>query len=145
MIVLTRDPISVDTLLDAVRDRSAGAIVVFLGVVRAHARGRNVRHLEYEAYDVLARKELARIETDTAARWGVRVAIVHRLGHLEIGEVSVAIAVSSAHRQDAFEAGRHVIDTLKQTVPIWKKEVWADGAEWIGQDDSAPAPPTDLR
>ena len=142
MIALTRDPISVDVVLSAVRDRGAGAIVLFLGVVRAHARGRDVRHLEYEAYDALARKELARIEMEAAARWGVRVAIVHRLGHLEIGEVSVAIAVSSAHRGEAFEAGRYAIDTLKQTVPIWKKEVWADGAEWIGHDDPAPSRPT---
>jgi molybdopterin synthase catalytic subunit len=142
MIALTRDPISVDVVLSAVRDRGAGAIVLFLGVVRDHARGRNVRHLEYEAYDALARKELTRIETEAAARWNVRVAIVHRLGHLEIGDISVAIAASSAHRGEAFEAGRYAIDTLKQTVPIWKKEVWAEGAEWIGQDDPAPARPT---
>jgi molybdopterin synthase catalytic subunit len=85
---------------------------------------------------------LTRIETEAAARWNVRVAIVHRLGHLEIGDISVAIAASSAHRGEAFEAGRYAIDTLKQTVPIWKKEVWAEGAEWIGQDDPAPARPT---
>ncbi len=141
MIALTHTPISIDLVLDAVRDHSAGAVVVFLGVVRDHARGRHVHHLEYEAYDALARKELARIEAQVTEQWSVRVAIVHRLGHLDVGEVSVAIAVSSAHRREAFEAGRFAIDTLKQTVPIWKKEVWADGAEWIGRDDPTPAPP----
>jgi molybdopterin synthase catalytic subunit len=141
MITLTRAPISIDSVLDAVRDRGAGAAVVFLGIVRDHARGRAVHHLEYEAYDVLARKELGRIQTEAASRWNVRVAIAHRLGRLEIGEISVAIAVSSAHRAEAFDAGRYLIDTLKQTVPIWKKEVWADGAEWIGRDDPTPASP----
>ena len=133
MIALTRTPISVDVVLDAVRDHSAGAIVVFLGVVRDHARGRNVHHLEYEAYDALARTELARIEAQIGARWGVRVAIVHRLGHLGVGEISVAIAVSSAHRAEAFEAGRFAIDTLKQIVPIWKKETGPGGSEWVSE------------
>ena len=138
MLELVREPIRVDALLDAVRHSGAGAVVLFLGTVRRHSRGREVQRLEYEAYDALARAEMARIATHTAQRWGVRIAIVHRMGTLAIGEISVAIAVAAPHRRDAFEAGRFAIDTLKRTVPIWKKEVWAEGAEWIGQDE----PPT---
>ncbi|MDR7544219.1 MAG: molybdenum cofactor biosynthesis protein MoaE [Armatimonadota bacterium] len=139
LIDLVRDPISLDALLAAVRHPGAGAVVVFLGTVRRHSRGRDVHHLEYEAYDTLARREMARIAAHAAARWGVRIAMVHRLGTLAIGEISVAIAVAAPHRREAFEAGRFAIDTLKQTVPIWKKEVWADGSEWIRQDDASPA------
>jgi molybdopterin synthase catalytic subunit len=138
-IDLVREPIRVDAVLDAVRHAGAGAVVLFLGTVRNHARGRTVDHLEYEAYDALARNELARITAEAIQRWGVRMAIVHRLGPLAVGEISVAIAVAAAHRRDAFEAGRFAIDTLKQTVPIWKKEVWADGAEWIGREEALPS------
>ncbi len=138
MLALVREPIRVDALLDAVRHPGAGAVVLFLGTVRHHSRGREVQRLEYEAYDALARAEMARIATHAAERWGVRIAIAHRVGTLAIGEISVAIAVAAPHRRDAFEAGRFAIDTLKRTVPIWKKEVWAEGAEWIGQEE----PPT---
>jgi molybdopterin synthase catalytic subunit len=137
LIDLVHDAIRVDTLLDAVRSPAAGAIVLFLGTVREHSRGRDVERLEYEAYDALARGEMARIAAHAADRWGVRIAMVHRLGTLHIGEISVAIAVAAPHRRDAFEAGRFAIDTLKQSVPIWKKEVWASGSEWIGQEDSS--------
>lgn len=136
---LVREPISTDALLAAVRHPGAGAVVLFLGTVRARSRGRDVHHLEYDAYEALARKEMARIADHAAQRWGVRMAMAHRLGRLEIGEISVAIAVAAPHRRDAFEAGRFAIDTLKQTVPIWKKEVWAEGAEWIGQDEPSRA------
>ncbi|MGQ0568781.1 MAG: molybdenum cofactor biosynthesis protein MoaE [Armatimonadota bacterium] len=139
MVELGRDPIRVDALLDAVRVPGAGAVVLFLGTVRDHSRGRHVGHLEYEAYEALARKEMTRIATHAIERWGVRIAIVHRLGTLAIGEISVAIAVAAPHRRDAFEAGRFAIDTLKQTVPIWKKEVWASGSEWIGQEEPSPS------
>jgi molybdopterin synthase catalytic subunit/molybdopterin converting factor small subunit len=132
---LVRDPIRVDPLLDAVRHPAAGAVVLFLGTVREHSRGRQVHHLEYEAYEALARREMARIAEHAVQRWGVRIAMVHRVGTLSIGEISVAIAVAAPHRRDAFEAGRFAIDTLKQTVPIWKKEVWSAGSEWIGQDE----------
>ncbi len=135
MLELVRDPIRVDALLEAVRHPGAGAVVLFLGIVREHSRGRDVDHLEYEAYEALARSEIARIAAQAVQRWGVRIAIVHRLGALAIGEISVAIAIAAPHRRDAFDAGRFAIDTLKQTVPIWKKEVWADGAEWIGEED----------
>lgn len=135
LLELTDRPISIDRLLREAADPRAGAIVLFLGVVRDNARGRRVKHLTYEAYEVLARRELERIAAAIAARWPVtRVAIVHRTGRLEIGEASVAIAVSAPHRAEAFEAGRFAIDTLKQTVPIWKKEVWEGGEAWVGAE-----------
>jgi len=138
VVMLTDAPISVDALLGAVADPSAGAVVLFLGVVRDNARGRRVQHLTYEAYDVLARRELERIAHEAAARWPItRVAITHRTGRLGIGEASVAIAVSAPHRDAAFEAGRFCIDSLKLTVPIWKKEIWDGGAEWIGAEPHA--------
>ncbi len=139
MLDLVREPIRVDALLDAVRHPGAGAVVLFLGTVREHSRGRRVEQLEYEAYDALARAEMARISSHAVSRWGVRIAMAHRLGTLAIGEISVAIAVAAPHRRDAFEAGRFAIDTLKQTVPIWKKEIWTGGAEWIGQDEPSPS------
>lgn len=132
LLDLVRGPVRVDALLDAVRHPGAGGLVLFLGTVRDHSRGRDVEHLEYEAYETLARKEIARIAAQAVERWGVRIAIVHRLGALAIGDVSVAVAAAAPHRREAFEACRFAIDTLKQTVPIWKKEVWAEGAEWIG-------------
>lgn len=141
LLDLVREPIRVDAVLDAVRHPGAGAVVLFLGTVRDHSRGRAVERLEYEAYDALARSEMAAIAAQAAERWGVRMAIVHRLGEVPIGEISVAIAVAAPHRRDAFEAGRFAIDTLKQRVPIWKKEVWTGGAEWVGQEEPAALPP----
>lgn len=140
VIELTDRPIPVDRLLRDVADPEAGAVVVFLGVVRDNARGRRVKFLTYEAYEGMARRECERIAATVQARWPVtRVVIVHRTGRLEIGETSVAIAVSAPHRAEAFEAGRYAIDTLKQTVPIWKKEVWEGGEAWVGSE------PADLR
>lgn len=140
-VELTGGPISTDRVLRAVADPRAGAVVLFLGVVRDNARGRRVDHLVYEAYETLARREMAKIAAAVTERWPVtRIAIVHRTGRLEVGEPSVAVAVSAPHRREAFEAGRYTIDTLKQTVPIWKKEVWEGGAAWIGAEHPAPAP-----
>jgi MoaE-MoaD fusion protein len=140
LIELTDAPISTDRVLQAVADPRAGAVVLFLGVVRDNARGRRVDHLIYEAYEALARRELERIAAAVTERWPVtRVAIVHRTGRLGVGEPSVAVAVSSPHRREAFEAGRYMIDTLKQTVPIWKKEVWKGGAAWVGTEDHSTA------
>lgn len=137
-IELTEGPISTDRVLAAVADPHAGAMVLFLGVVRDNARGRRVDHLVYEAYDALARRELERIARTLTERWPItRVAIAHRTGRLAVGEASVAVAVSAPHRAEAFEAGRYAIDTLKQTVPIWKKEVWEGGAAWIGAEQPA--------
>ncbi len=115
-----------------------GAIVIFDGIVRNNSRGRRTLHLEYEAYEAMALSKLQELASDATQRFGIRnVALVHRLGHLEIGESSVLIAVYSAHRAAAFEACRWLIDTLKRTVPIWKKEFFEDGAVWA---DGEPFP-----
>lgn len=137
LIELVREPIRIDALLEAVRHPGVGAVVLFLGTVRRHSRGRDIDRLDYEAYEALARREMTRIAEQARDRWGVRLALVHRLGALAVGEISVAVAAAAPHRREAFEAGRFAIDTLKQTVPIWKKEVWASGSEWIGQEEPA--------
>jgi molybdopterin synthase catalytic subunit len=114
----------------------AGGVVSFVGAVRDQARGRAIRFLEYEAYPEMAVSEMERIRAEAARRWpGTRVAIAHRIGHLEVGELAVVVVAASAHRDQAFQACRFAIDTLKQTVPIWKKEVATDGAYWV--DDHA--------
>src|SRR5712691_3113686 len=138
MVRLTREPIEIAALSGA--EKSDGAVCVFLGVVRNDNGGRPVRHLEYEAYEEMALPLMEAIAADCLRRWAITdVRIVHRLGRLEIGEASVAVAVSAPHRGPAFEACRHAIDTLKATVPIWKKEFYADGAVWLeGPGTSAP-------
>jgi molybdopterin synthase catalytic subunit len=133
MIQLTRDPIDHQKLTEAVRRPHCGAVVTFLGTVRDLTEGQVTTALDYEAYPPMAEKKLAEIEADTRSRWPVgELLMVHRLGRLAVGEVSVAVAVSCPHRAQAFEACRHAIDRLKELVPIWKKENWADGrAEWV--------------
>ncbi|MDX1946862.1 MAG: molybdenum cofactor biosynthesis protein MoaE [Pirellulaceae bacterium] len=133
MIELTRSPLDPAGVLAQVASRDAGAVVLFLGTTREFTRGRRTASLDYECYPEMALKKLHELEAQARARWPlVAVAIVHRLGHLELGEASVAIAVSSPHRQAAFEAGQWLIDTLKENVPIWKQENWADGtSEWV--------------
>jgi molybdopterin synthase catalytic subunit len=133
MISLTRDPIDSAALLDRVTTPAAGAVVLFLGTVREFTAGRQTTALDYECYPEMAEKKLAELEAEARRRWTlVDVAIVHRLGRLELAEASVAVAVGSPHRDAAFEAGRWLIDTLKQVVPIWKQENWADGTtEWV--------------
>ena len=129
------DPGHAARLLAAVADPRAGAVVLFLGVVRDNARGRRVDYLQYEAYETLARREMENIAGTIAGRWsGTRIAIAHRTGRLKVGEASVAISVSAPHRAEAFEAARFAIDTLKQTVPIWKKEIWEGGEAWVGAE-----------
>ncbi|OLC58111.1 MAG: hypothetical protein AUG14_12245 [Candidatus Rokubacteria bacterium 13_1_20CM_2_68_19] len=127
-------PLSPDTAAAAVDHPGAGGIVVFSGVVRNETGGRPVKYLEYEAHSPMAEAKMREIGDTVHARWpGVkRVAMLHRVGRLEIGESSVLIAVSAAHRGDAFEACRYAIDTLKQTVPVWKKEHFEDGEIWVG-------------
>jgi molybdopterin synthase catalytic subunit len=111
-----------------------GGVVTFVGAVRDHARGRAIRHLEYEAYPAMAEREMERIAAEAGRRWpGTRVAIAHRQGHLEIGEIAVVVVAAAPHRAEAFEACRFAIDTLKQTVPIWKKEVAVDGEAWVDE------------
>ncbi len=133
MIRLTRDPIDYHALTEQVRRRDCGAVVTFLGTVRDLTGDRVTVALDYEAYPGMAEKKMAEIEADTRARWPVgEMAMLHRLGRLDVGEVSVAVAVSCPHRAQAFEACRHAIDRLKELVPIWKKENWADGStEWV--------------
>jgi molybdopterin synthase catalytic subunit len=133
MIRLTREPIDYHGLTEEVRRDGCGAVVTFLGTVRDLTGDRVTVALDYEAYPGMAEKKLAEIEADTRARWPVGdIALIHRLGRLEVGEVSVAVAVSCPHRAQAFEACRHAIDRLKELVPIWKKENWADGTtEWV--------------
>lgn len=130
MIRLTREPIDLRALLAPTA--ADGAVCLFLGVVRNENAGRPVLYLEYEAYQEMALAVLEQLAADARRRWPVTdVRVVHRLGRLEIGEASVAVAVVSPHRAEAFEACRFTIDTLKATVPIWKKEFYADGAAWL--------------
>jgi molybdopterin synthase catalytic subunit len=127
-------PLSPDAIAGRVDDPGAGGLVIFSGVVRDNTEGRRVKFLEYEAHAPMAEAKMREIGAAIHARWnGVkRVAILHRTGRLEIGESSVLIAVSAAHRAEAFEACRYAIDTLKRTVPVWKKEHFEDGEVWVG-------------
>lgn len=133
MVELTHDEIDYHALTESVRSHGAGAVVLFLGTVREFTKDRRTVALDYEAFPEMAEAKMAELETETRQKWPVeRVGIVHRLGHLELGDISIAVAVSSPHRQAAFEAGKHLIDRLKETVPIWKKENWSDGTtEWV--------------
>ena len=126
------EAISADALHALVLRPEAGAVAVFLGVVRDNSLGREVDYLEYDAYPEMAERVMGRIGAEIRERWDVaEVAMQHRVGRLEIGEASVGVAVSSAHRAEATDACRYGIDRLKAIVPIWKKEVWSDGEEWI--------------
>ena len=132
MIRVVEERIETSQVISAVQCPEAGAIVTFDGTVRNHARDKSVTHLFYAAYDQMAVKEMEAIRERALARWPIRkLAIVHRVGRLEIGETSVFIAVSSDHRGHAFQACQFVIDRLKSTVPIWKKEFYADGEVWV--------------
>ncbi len=132
IIQLTREPLDRNVLIAAASHPTDGGIVIFEGVVRNHARGKQVRYLEYEAYVEMAEQQIRNIATEAAQRWNIEhIAIAHRFGRLEIGEASVIIVIASPHRAEAFEACRYIIDTLKTTVPIWKKEVATDGEEWV--------------
>ena len=136
MFKITSDEIELGDVIRAVEAGDAGAIVHFLGVVRNNTEGREVSYLEYEAYPPMAEKKMAEIAEEIHEKWGLdRVAMIHRVGRLEIGEVSVAVAVASPHRKEAFEACHYAMNRLKQIVPIWKREVWADGEEeWVKPD-----------
>jgi molybdopterin synthase catalytic subunit len=131
VVALTREAIDADRIVAAAKSGEDGAVVVFDGIVRNHSRGRRTLHLDYEAYEEMAVGQMRELGQKARERFGVRqVTMVHRLGRLEIGETSVLIVVASAHRSAAFEACRWLIDTVKQTVPIWKKETFVDGAVW---------------
>lgn len=147
MLAVTRDPLSIDALTTAVeaavraRGEGCGALASFLGVVRATHQGRAVRYLEYEAFDALAVKTFAQIRNEAQARWPeAELALVHRVGRLEIGEASIAIVAATAHRADAFAVCRYAIERVKQIAPVWKHEYFVDGDAWV---EGAVADPED--
>ena len=133
MVELTNEIIDYQALTEEIRSNQAGAVVLLLGTVREMTDGRQTLALDYDAFPEMALAKMKELEADVRSRWPVsNVGIIHRLGHLEPGEISVAVAVSSPHRELAFEAGKFLIDTLKITVPVWKKENWSDGStEWV--------------
>jgi len=133
MVRLTREIIDYHALTEEIRRGDCGAVVLFLGTVRDLTGDRVTASLDYEAYPAMAEKKMAEIEAETCQRWPVGAIILeHRLGHVDIGDISVAVAVSCPHRAQAFEACRYAIDRLKELVPIWKKENWDDGTtEWV--------------
>jgi MoaE-MoaD fusion protein len=146
LLAIGTAPLELDRLISAVTERgnatgSDGAVTAFLGLVRNHNLGRGVQHLEYEAYEPLAIRAFERIAEEAGARWpGVRLALHHRIGRIEIGDASVAIAAASAHRGDAFSACRYAIERVKQIAPIWKREFFDGGDVWI---EGATADPDD--
>ncbi|MCP4172090.1 MAG: molybdenum cofactor biosynthesis protein MoaE [Fuerstiella sp.] len=133
MIKFTTDAIDYNEITESVRSHAAGAVVLFLGTVREFTGGVQTSALVYDAYPVMAQQELQHLETDVREKWPViDVAIVHRTGALKLGDIAVAVAVSSEHRREAFAAGQWLIDTLKVRVPVWKKELYANGeTEWV--------------
>jgi molybdopterin synthase catalytic subunit len=132
--LLSEEPLSLERVVDEVRDDRAGAIATFTGTTRVESRGRHVVHLDYEAYEGMAEQVMAEIATSLLERYDLcKIAIHHRVGRVDIGDESVVIAVSAPHRGDALAACKDAIDTLKETVPLWKKEVYEGGEEWIGR------------
>ncbi|GGE23996.1 molybdenum cofactor biosynthesis protein D/E [Marinithermofilum abyssi] len=130
---ITEEPLSADALIRRVSNPYAGAVVTFAGTVREFTQGKQTVHLKYEAYTPMAIRKMEEICTEVRQRWPeARIAMSHRIGTLDIEEISVIIAVATPHRPEAFEAGRYALERLKSIVPIWKKEVWQDGSEWKG-------------
>jgi molybdopterin synthase catalytic subunit/molybdopterin converting factor small subunit len=131
---LSEEPLSLEAVVKEAASEEAGAVATFIGTTRIHSRGRTVTHLDYEAYEGMAEQVMAEIAEELKARYELcEVAIHHRIGRVGIGDRSVVIAVSAAHRQDALAACKDAIDTLKERVPLWKKEVYLGGEEWIGR------------
>ena len=133
---LTDQPLDPVPLVALVAAPDMGAVVTFAGIVRNNFGGRSTAYLEYEAYASMAEAVLAKLAAEAQTRWGTgAIAIHHRIGRLEIGEAAVLIVVAAPHRHEAFEAAEHLMDQIKQVAPIWKKEIWADGAsEWVGNE-----------
>jgi molybdopterin synthase catalytic subunit len=130
---ISKEPIDIQAVIDKVVQRDAGAITTFIGTVRELTKGKKTLFLIYEAYESMAVKKLEQIGTEIELRWeGSKVAITHRVGKLDITDVAVVIAVSTPHRNDAYEANRYAIERIKEIVPIWKKEHWEDGEKWMG-------------
>ena len=134
---VTTEDVSVDEVVARLVDPAIGAVITFVGVVRGETEGCSVQYLEYEAYPEMAEQVLRQIGDEIRARWETirEVAIVHRVGRLQVGETAVVIALSAAHRPEVFDAVRYAIDRLKEIAPIWKKEVWTGGAEWRSEGD----------
>ena len=129
---IVSDKIEIEEVIRKVSDIESGAIVVFIGTVRKSSRGRKIKYLEYEAYREMTLREFSKIAQEIRQMWDIRkLAIVHRIGKLDLGEISILIVVSAPHRDEAYRASRYAIEKLKQAVPIWKKEVWEGGEEWI--------------
>ena len=132
MFAITHDVLDPAPLVAAVRRDESGAVALFYGVVRNENQGRNVQYLEYDVYPEMAVKKMREVADEVRAKYPITdIGVLHRVGRLEIGETSLLVAVSSAHRVAAFEACHFAVDRIKQVVPIWKKEVWEDGEEWI--------------
>jgi molybdopterin synthase catalytic subunit len=132
MIKITQEPIDISVVTASVADEGAGATVLFLGTVRDHGDNGSVSEMYYEAYVDMAQEAMKKIEQEAILRWNLRkFTAIHRIGTQKVGEVSVAIAVSSEHRKEAFEACKYAIDTLKKTAPIWKKEISDSSARWV--------------
>ncbi len=132
MVEITDKPIKIDEVIKSVTSENAGAIDVFIGTVRNKTKGKTVVKLDFEAYEPMAITEMQKIVNTAKQKWSIeKIAVVHRVGLLEIGDVPVVIAVSTPHRKDSFDACQFVIDTLKETVPIWKKEIFEDGEVWV--------------
>ena len=132
LIEITAGPLSPEPFLEHVRRDDSGALALFLGVVRDNSHGRRVLYLEYDAYPEMAERKLREVAEEALTRWPITdVAVAHRTGRLEIGETSLLVAVSSPHRHDAFAACHHIVNRIKEIVPIWKKEVWEGGEAWI--------------
>ncbi|HLR09690.1 MAG TPA: molybdenum cofactor biosynthesis protein MoaE [Bacillota bacterium] len=130
---ITDQPLDIETVIAKVIRPEAGAVNLFTGTVREFTKGKRTLFLEYQAYKPMAEKKLAEIGREIEAKWGnAKTAIAHRIGRLDISELAVVIAVSTPHRKDAFAASRYAIDRIKEIVPIWKKEHWEDGSQWIG-------------
>ncbi|MFM9838759.1 MAG: molybdenum cofactor biosynthesis protein MoaE [Cyclobacteriaceae bacterium] len=132
MIEITNKSIDVPQIIRAAESDEAGALNVFIGTVRSKTSGKNVVRLDYEAYEPMSKKEIKKIVESATKRWSIKNwAVSHRVGTLAVGEVAVVVAISTAHRKESFEACQFIIDCLKQTVPIWKKEIFEDGEEWV--------------
>ncbi len=140
---IAQEPINTQSVIDKVVQREAGAITTFIGTVRELTHGKKTLYLIYEAYEPMAVKKLEQIGQEIEEKWsGSKVAITHRVGKLDITDIAVVIAVSTPHRADSYEANRYAIERIKQIVPIWKKEHWEDGQEWIGDQLEKVAYPT---
>jgi molybdopterin synthase catalytic subunit len=140
---ITNQPIIIQSVVDKVIRRNAGAITTFIGTVRELTEGKKTIYLTYEAYEPMALKKLEGIGSEIKNKWNdAEIAISHRIGRLEITDVAVVIAISTPHRNDAYEANRYAIERIKEIVPIWKKEHWEDGEEWIGNQKGTKSYPT---